>query len=118
MIVMTNGPSVPHRCATPFFLGSVLAAMDAPVHIFLTMEGVELMRKGVAESLSARPGGRKIIEFIRDAKTAGVKLHICNPALPGYEIDVTKDIIEEVDYVDGAGVLADLIINCDKVLTF
>ena len=118
IILMTSGPSAPHRCATPFYLGSILASMDIDVHIFFTMEGVKLMQKGVAENLVAMEGGKKIIEFIRDAKRAGVKLHVCKPALPGYRIDDRSDIIDEVDHVSGAGVLADLILTCDKLLTF
>jgi predicted peroxiredoxin len=118
VIIMTSGPSAPHRCATPFYLGAILAAMDAEVNIFLTMEAVQLAENGVAESLAAMAGGKRIIEFIRDAKSAGVKLHLCLPALPGYDIDESKDIIDEVDALSGGGVLADLILSCDKVLTF
>ncbi|MDA8421050.1 MAG: DsrE family protein, partial [Pseudomonadota bacterium] len=87
VIVMTSGPSTPQRCATPFYLGALLASMDADVKIFFTMEGVNLVRKGVPDTLSAMPGGKRIIEFIRDAKAAGAKLYLCSPALPGYDID-------------------------------
>lgn len=118
LIVMTSGPSTPSRCATPFFLGSILAAMDADVKIFFTMEGVKLMQKGVAENLRAMEGGKTVIEFIRDAKRAGVKLFVCMPALPGYEIDPVLDLIVEVDDIVGGGVLSDLILSCDKVISF
>ncbi len=118
VIIMTSGPSTPQRCATPFYLGSLLAAMDAEVHIFFTMEGVRLMEKGVAEGLIAMEGGKRIIEFIRDAKRAGVTLHVCQPALPGYKIDPGLDLIGEVDHVSRAGMLADLILSCDKVFSF
>ncbi len=118
VIVMTSGPSTPHRCATPFYLGALLASMDADVKIFFTMEGVNLVKKGVANTLTAMPGGKRIIEFIRDAKAAGVKLHLCAPALPGYEIDPKVDLIEEVDELSSGGALADLILSSDKVLFF
>ncbi|MHB1515174.1 MAG: DsrE family protein [Acidiferrobacteraceae bacterium] len=118
LIVMTSGPSTPHRCATPFYIGAILASMDADVRIFFTMEGVNLLRKGVAENLVAMDGGKKVIEFMRDAKSAGVKLHLCTPALPGYHIDEKTDVIAEVDEFSGGGVLADLILSADKVLFF
>ncbi len=118
LIVMTSGPSTPQRCATPFYLGSILAAMDADVSIFFTMEGVNLVKKDVAPDLVAMEGGKSILQFIRDAKSAGVKLHLCMPALPGYDIDPERDIIDEVDDVVGGGVLADLILTADKVITF
>ena len=117
VIVMTSGPSTPHRCATPFYLGSLLASMDADVKVFFTMEGVMLTKKGVAENLSAMKGGKTIIEFIRDAKAAGVKLHLCKPAMPGYEMEI-DDVIDEIDEISNAGALADLILSCDKAMFF
>lgn len=95
-----------------------MASMDVEVHIFFTMEGVRLMQCGIAESFAAMEGGKKIIDFIRDAKRAGVVLHVCQPALPGYKIDGDSDLIEEVDHVSRASVLADLVLRCDNVITF
>lgn len=118
VIVMTSGPSTAHRCATPFYLGAILASMDADVKIFFTMEGVKLVQKGVAENLAAMEGGKRIIDFMRDAKAAGVKLVLCQPALPGYQIDPDADIIPEVDELAGGGALADMILSSDKVLFF
>jgi len=117
VIVMTSGPSSVGRCATPFFLGALLASMDAEVTVFFTMEGVRLVQKGVAENLTAMQGGKKIIEFMRDAKQAGVKFHACRPALPGYDLEPVN-LIPEVDQVSSGGVLADMILSCDKVLFF
>lgn len=117
VIVMTSGPSTPARCATPFYIGAILAAMDAEVRIFFTMEGVKLCEKGVAENLTAMEGGKKIIEFMRDAKAAGVKFHLCRPALPGYDVEV-DNVIDEVDELSSGGALADLILSCDKTLFF
>ncbi|MDA8153814.1 DsrE family protein [Acidithiobacillus ferrianus] len=117
VIVMTSGPSTVHRCATPFYLGSLLSSMDAEVKIFCTMEAVRLMQKGVAEHLSAMDGGKRIIDFIRDAKSAGVEIQVCRPALPGYEIEADS-LIPEVDAVASAGDLADLILSVDRLLFF
>lgn len=117
VIVMTSGPSTPHRCATPFYMGAILASMDAEVKIFFTMEGVRLCQKGVPENLSAMDGGKRIIEFMRDAKAAGAKLYLCRPALPGYEMEV-ENVIDEVDEISSGGELADLILSCDKALFF
>lgn len=118
IILMTSGPSTPERCATPFFIASLLASMDAKVQIFLTMEAVRLAVKDVADTLVARKGGKTIIEFMREAKELGVKIHMCLPALPGFDINVSKDVIAEVDELSSGGVLADLIISCDKVISF
>ncbi|TSA42060.1 MAG: sulfur reduction protein DsrE [Betaproteobacteria bacterium] len=117
VIVMTSGPSTPQRCATPFFMAALLASMDADVKVFFTMEGVKLCQQGVSEHLTAMDGGKKIIEFMRDAKAAGVRFHLCRPALPGYDIEVTN-VIPEVDEISSGGALADLILSCDKALFF
>ena len=117
VIVMTSGPSTAHRCAPPFYLGALLSSMDAEVKIFCTMEAVRLMQAGVAENLSAMAGGKRIIDFIRDAKNAGVEIHVCRRALPGYEIQADS-LIEEVDAVASAGDLADLILSVDRLLFF
>lgn len=118
IIMMTSGPSTPQRCATPFFVGSLLAAMDANVKIFFTMEGVNLLKKGVPEELAAKDGGKLIIDFMREAKQTGVQIFCCLPALPGNEVLSPLDLIDEVDEVVGGGVLADLILSADKVLSF
>lgn len=117
VIVMTSGPSTPHRCATPFYIAAILASMDAEVSIFLTMEGVQLGRCGVADGLSALAGGKPIIEFIRDAKAAGVRLYLCRPAMPGYGI-TEDDVIDEIDEIANASKMADLVLACDKSMYF
>ena len=117
VIVMTSGPSTAHRCATPFYISAILASMDAEVSIFLTMEAVRLGKKGVAENLSAMEGGKTIIDFIRDAKAAGVKLYLCKPAMPGYKLEA-NDIIEEVDEIANASKMADLVLSSDKSMYF
>lgn len=117
VIVMTSGPSTPQRCATPFYIGAILASMDAEVHIFFTMEGVRLLDKGVAENLRAMQGGKTILEFMRDAKAAGVRLHLCKPAMPGYDM-IPDNVIPEVDEINSASALADLILQCDKTMFF
>ena len=117
VIVMTSGPSTPQRCATPFYLAALLASLDAEVSIFLTMEGSLLAKEGVAKGLTAMQGGKTILEFMRDAKAAGVKLHLCRPAMPGYVI-ADSDVIAEVDEISSAGTLADLILSCDKSMFF
>lgn len=117
VIVMTSGPSQRHRCATPFYMAAIMASMDAEVKLFFTMEGVKLCQKGVPEKLTALDGGKTIIEFMRDAKAAGVKFYLCRPAMPGYEIEV-NDVIAEVDEMSSGGELADLILSSDKALFF
>jgi predicted peroxiredoxin len=87
------------------------------LNIFLIMEGVKPAQRGIEEDLVAMENGQKIIQFIRDAKNAVVKFYVCLPALPGYEINETN-LIDEVDETSGGVMLADMIISCDKLLSF
>lgn len=84
----------------------------------MTMEAVRLAHKGVAEQVTAVPGGKTILQFMREARGLGVKIHICTPALPGYDMAADIDMIEEIDELSSGGVLADLLLSCDKVITF
>ena len=118
VILMTCGPSTPSRCATPFFIATLLASMDAKVTVFLTMEAVKLAQVGVAEQLVAMEGGHTVLHFIREAKSAGACLLICRPALPGYQMDADEQLIAEVDAVSSGGQLADMLLSSDKVITF
>jgi len=78
--------------------------MDAEVKIFFTMEGVRLVPEGRARKFDGHAGGKRIIEFMRDAKAAGAKLYLCRPALPGYEMEV-ENVIDEVDEISSGGEL-------------
>jgi predicted peroxiredoxin len=117
VIVMTSGPSQPERCATPFFMAALFAAMDADVTVYFTMEGIRLVQPGVAEGLSVVKDGKRVIEFMRDAKNAGAKFRACAPSMPGFGVSPDA-LIGELDEVTSGGALADLILEADKVLTF
>jgi len=117
VIVMTSGPSQPDRCATPFFMAALFAAMDADVTVYFTMEGIRLVQRGVAEKLSVVAGGKTVLEFMRDAKSAGAKFRACSPSMPGFGVK-SDELIPELDDVSSGGALADLILESDKVLTF
>lgn len=75
------------------------------------------MKKGVAENLVVKEGGKPIIDFIRQAKDIDVTMYVCSPSL---ELnDMTEDdLIEEVDGVVGGAYLIEQSIEADAVLNF
>src|SRR5579859_5322325 len=82
LYVMTHGTEAPERCATPFFLAASAAAMDTDVSIYFTMNGPQLLKKGVAEEIGPKgEGGQKLRFFIDQARDCGVKLLVCQPSL-------------------------------------
>ena len=100
-IFVTTGPDTPQRCATPFYMASVAAAMDSETEMIFQIDGVLLMKKGEADELYAKEGGKKIIDFIRESKEADVEMRVCSAALQLHDM-TEDDLIEECDGVVGA----------------
>jgi uncharacterized protein len=104
LIVMTSGPDTPHRCATPFFLATLAAVMEQEVRMIFNIDGVLLLKKGIAERTFAREGGKFVSEFMKDAVEAGVKLYACTPALELHDL-TPEDLIDGVEMAGGAALL-------------
>ena len=104
LIIMTSGPDRPQRCATPFFLATLAAVMEQEVRMIFTIDGIMLLKKGVAEKTFAREGGKFISEFLKDAVDAGVKLYGCTPALELHDL-TTDDLIDGIEMAGGAALL-------------
>lgn len=101
LIIMTSGPDTPRRCATPFFFATLAAAMDYEVTMFFTIDGTLLLKKGLADQVFAKTGGKAVGEFLREAVEAGVKLTACSASLELHDLAVS-DLIEDVKVVGGA----------------
>jgi predicted peroxiredoxin len=117
LVFMTSGPETPQRCATPFYMAQVSAAMDNEAEVIFQIDGVLLMKKGVAEGILAKEGGKRIIDFIREAKEAGVVMSVCSAALQLHDM-TEDDLIEECDGVVGAAYMTDLGLDADLVLCY
>jgi hypothetical protein len=101
LIVMTSGPETPRRCATPFFFATLAAAMEYEVTMFFTIDGTLLLKKGVAENVYPKAGGKPISAFIQDAIDAGVKFTACTASTELNDINL-EDIMDGVKMVGGA----------------
>lgn len=116
-VFVTHGPQMPQRCATPFYMANMAAAMDHEARIVFQIDGVLLMKKGVAENLMAMEGGKLIIEFIREAKQAGVEFYCCSAALQLHGLS-EEDLIEECNGIVGAAWMMDQALEADLVLNY
>jgi predicted peroxiredoxin len=117
LYVMTHGTASPERCATPFFLAASAAAMDADVSIYFTMNGPQLLKKGVAEQIGPKgEQGQRLRYFIDQALDCGVKLLICQPSLDLNDLE-QSDLIDGVRMIGGAA-FNDMAIEADAVITF
>lgn len=118
LIIMSTGPENATRCATPFFLATVAAASEKEVKMIFNITGGLLMKKGVAENLVVKEGGKPIIEFIRQAKDLDVQMFVCSPSFDLVDGYTEKDVIEECDGVVGGAYLISEAAEAGIVLNF
>ena len=116
MIIMTSGPDTPRRCATPFFFASLGVAMEYDVTMFFTIDGTLLLKKGLAETIYPKAGGKPVSEFIQDALDAGVTFLACSASTELHDLQ-PSDLIDGVKMVGGA-TMWQLAEDCKTVLTF
>lgn len=101
LIIMTSGPDTPRRCATPFFMATLAAAMDYEVTMFFTIDGTLLLKKGLAKTIFPKAGGKSVEEFLNDALEAGVKMTACTASTELHGL-TPEDLIDGVKMAGGA----------------
>jgi predicted peroxiredoxin len=101
LIIMTSGPETPRRCATPFFFAQLAAAMDYEVTMFFTIDGILLLKQGVAEEVFPKAGGQPVSDFLYGALDAGVRFTACTAATELHDLQ-PSDLIDGVEMVGGA----------------
>ena len=116
MIIMTSGPDTPRRCATPFFFASLAAAMEYEVTMFFTIDGTLLLKKGMAETVYPKAGGKPVSDFVQDALDAGVTFLACTASTELHDLQ-PSDLIDGVKMVGGAS-MWQIAEDSKTVLTF
>ena len=101
LIMMTSGPDTPRRCATPFFMATLAAAMDYEVTMFFTIDGTLLLKKGLAATIFPKAGGKSVEAYLNEAVEAGVKMPACTASTELHGL-VPEDLIDGVKMVGGA----------------
>lgn len=120
VIIMANtDPRNSAELGAPIFQASVAAAMEYQVEVLCTAASGALMKKGVAEALTVRPGDAKsIYDFIKEAHAAGVKFYCCSPNLELHEM-TPADLIPECQGIVGGAFMIEEIMETDcRVLTY
>jgi predicted peroxiredoxin len=103
----------PDRAYPPFILATTAAASDMEVHLYFTMMGLNLIKKGVAEGISM-PGAPPLKDLVKRARDMGVNMYGCTVSMPMLKI-TEKDFIEGVTCV-GAATYLDIAADCDITL--
>jgi hypothetical protein len=118
LYILTTGPEVAYRSASPFFLATTAALMDHDVSMVFTIKATGLLKKGLAETLTVKEGGdgSNLQFFIDQAREAGVKFYVCAPSLDLN--DCTVDDLIENDGVVGGTAVNEMALESDVVITF
>lgn len=117
LLVATFGSANPERCPAPFMFAGEAAKAGAEAGICFVLQAPLLLKRGVAETLRPREGGRTIREFIDEAHGLGVKFYVCDAALQLCQMN-PEDLIEEVEELVGPSFLVKQGLQSDLVLSF
>lgn len=110
------GPEAAERCYGPFVTGTTAQAQDIRANIFLMMDAVYLIKKGIPEKIRA-PGFPPLQDLIKTFLDEGGKIQVCSNS---YEFRGMK----EADFMDprievaGAATMIDEVLKHDKVMFF
>lgn len=90
ILVWAAEPGTPQLCATPFHFAATAAAMDAEVEMYFTARSVQLLAKGVAETVypGGRPGSEPTLaHFVQQAAQFGTRFFACPTAMLAHGVD-------------------------------
>lgn len=120
LIVLANtDPRNPEELATPFYHAAVAAAMDYEVDVVCTAAAGKLMKRGIAEAIRIDPAESKtVLDWIREAHGQGARLWVC-PANLKLSRATPDDLIAECSGLMGAAaMIAGLMDEDIRVLTY
>jgi predicted peroxiredoxin len=101
IVVWSAGPDRPDLVAAPFVYALAARALEQDVEMHFTAAAVHWLFDGVAAAACTdRARSKTVYDFIREAKSAGVKLYACAMALA--ERRRGEAILAEVDGIAGA----------------
>ncbi|MGY5878699.1 MAG: DsrE family protein [Candidatus Thorarchaeota archaeon] len=115
-IVGQWGPEAAERCYGPFVTGTTAQAVDVDVTIFLMMDAVQLMKKGMAEKIIA-PGFPPLPELIDTFLEGGGTLQVCSNSAEFRGIK-QEDLRDQRIVIAGAATMVDDVLKHDASMTF
>ena len=110
------GPEAAERCYGPFVTGTTAQAQDIKTNIFLMMDAVYLMKKGIPEKIKA-PGFPPLQDLIKAFLDEGGTIEVCSNS---FEFRGMKesDFMDSRIQVSGAATMIDQVMKHEKVMFF
>lgn len=100
LIMATHGPDTPEMATLPFVMAGAAAAADVEVVMGFQGEGVRLMQRGVAETVTS-PGFKPMAELLQTIREFGGTFLIGGPCIKSRGI--SEDELVEGAHVVTAG---------------
>ena len=110
------GPEAAERCYGPFVTGTTALAQEVKVKIFLMMDAVELMKKGIAEKVKA-PGFPPLPELIDQFLEYGGEIELCSNSAEFRGIK-KNHLRDERITIAGAATMVDDVLEYDRTMYF
>ena len=115
LYVQTSGKDTPERLYAPFILASTAKAMGYDATIYFVIKGVEVVKKGVAESIKI--GSFPTLKDVIDqAIKVGVQLKVCEQSCG--LLGISKGEFHEDAKIVGAATLNKLALEADATMYF
>ncbi len=106
VIMVTHGPSEPELACIPLALAGGAVASDVEVVLGFQGDGCLLVKRGVAETVSA-PGFTPLGDLLPVLVEEGAKLLVCAPSLQSRGLSA-EDFVEGTEIVASARFVAEI----------
>jgi len=106
VFMVTHGPGEPELATVPFVMAAAALASDVEVVLGFQGAGVELVKRGVAETVAA-PEFPPLAKLLGDCRELGAKLLICNPCIKSRSIQ-PDDLVEGAEVVAAGRFIAEV----------
>lgn len=106
MFMVTHGPSQPERATVPFVMAAAALASDMRVVMGFQADAVELVQRGVAETVAA-PEFPPLAKLLADVVGLGGQLLVCSPCLKSRGI-TAEQLVEGAEIVAAGRFVAEL----------
>lgn len=117
IVLWSAGPERPAQAAAPFVYALAARAFEIPVEMHFTSTAVRWMLAGVADAAFTDAGRtRTVMDYIREAKAAGVRLYACSMAMKEHRRG--EPLVAECDGYAGAATVVAATMQDAKTLVF
>jgi uncharacterized protein len=107
VFMVLHGPDHPEHATIPFVMAGAALASDVEVVLGFQADGVELVKRGVAETVNAA-GFPPLAKLLEDVRSLGGQLLVCGPCVNSRAITVPDDLVEGAEVVAAGRFVAEI----------